>query len=280
MTSKDLFDKISIETSKLTTRAYSTSFSIGIRCLAPELRNPIYAVYGFVRFADEIVDSFHGYNKGDLLFRFRNDTLTAIEEKISLNPVLNAFQATVHQYEIDIDLIETFLRSMEMDLTLESCDQEKFDEYVLGSAEVVGLMCLHVFCGKDKTLFAKLKPYAMKLGSAFQKINFLRDLNADYNGLGRTYFPDIDIENFDEECKAKIEKSIKEDFDLGFEGIRQLPRSSKLGVYVAYVYYLALFKKIRNTPSGYVLKERIRIRNREKLSILCFSYLKHQLNLI
>lgn len=280
MTSKDLFDEISIETSKLTTRAYSTSFTIGIRCLAPELRNPIYAIYGFVRFADEIVDSFHDYNKGDLLFRFRNDTLTAIEEKISLNPILNSFQHTVHEYQIDVDLIETFLRSMEMDLTLQSCDQEKFEEYVLGSAEVVGLMCLHVFCGRDKELFARLKPFAMKLGSAFQKINFLRDLNADYVGLGRTYFPDIDMEKFDDECKAKIEKSIKEDFDLGFEGIKQLPRSSRLGVYVAYVYYLALFKKIRNTPSGFVLKERIRIRNREKLSILCFSYLKHQLNLI
>jgi len=280
MTTKDLFDKISIETSKLTTRAYSTSFSIGIRCLAPELRNPIYAIYGFVRFADEIVDSFHDYNKGDLLFRFRNDTLTALEEKISLNPILNSFQHAVHQYDIDIELIETFLRSMEMDLTLQSCDQKEFEEYVLGSAEVVGLMCLHVFCGRDKALFAKLKPFAMKLGSAFQKINFLRDLNADYIGLGRTYFPDVDLKNFDDECKAKIEKSIKEDFDLGYEGIKQLPRSSKLGVYVAYVYYLALFKKIRNTPSGFVLKERIRIRNREKLSILCFSYLKHQLNLI
>lgn len=280
MTSKALFDNVSIETSKLTTRAYSTSFTIGIRCLAKELRNPIYAIYGFVRFADEIVDSFHEYNKGDLLFRFRNDTLTAIEEKISLNPILNSFQATVHEYEIDIDLIETFLKSMEMDLTLQSCDQEKFEEYVLGSAEVVGLMCLHVFCERDKQLFAKLKPYAMKLGSAFQKINFLRDLNADFNGLGRTYFPDVDIEKFDEECKRKIEQSIKEDFDSGFEGIRQLPRSSKLGVYVAYVYYLALFKKIRNTPSGFVLKERIRIPNSEKLSILCFSYLKHQLNLI
>jgi len=280
MTSKALFDSVSIETSKLTTRAYSTSFTIGIRCLAKELRNPIYAIYGFVRFADEIVDSFHDYNKGDLLFRFRNDTLTAIEEKISLNPILNSFQAAVNQYEIDIELVDTFLKSMEMDLTLQSCDQKEFEEYVLGSAEVVGLMCLHVFCQKDKQLFTKLKPYAMKLGSAFQKINFLRDLNADFNGLGRNYFPDVDIERFDEECKRRIEQSIKADFDSGFEGIRQLPRSSKLGVYVAYVYYLALFRKIRNTPSAFVLKERIRIPNTEKLSILCFSYLKHQLNLI
>lgn len=280
MTTKDLFDEISLETSKLTTRAYSTSFSIGIRCLSSELRNPIYAIYGFVRFADEIVDSFHDYNKGDLLFRFRNDTLTAIEEKISLNPILNSFQRTVHEYGIDLELIETFLRSMEMDLTLQSCDQKEFEQYVLGSAEVVGLMCLHVFCENDKALFARLKPSAMKLGSAFQKINFLRDLNADYVGLGRTYFPEINMDKFDDECKARIEKSIKEDFDLGYEGIKQLPRSSRLGVYVAYVYYLALFKKIRNTPSGFVLKERIRIRNRQKLSILFLSYLKHQLRLI
>jgi phytoene/squalene synthetase len=280
MTTKELFDSVSIETSKLTTRAYSTSFSIGIRCLAKELRNPIYAIYGFVRFADEIVDSFHDYNKGDLLFRFRNDTLTAIEERISLNPILNSFQAAVHEYEIDIDLVDTFLKSMEMDLTQTAHNKQSFDEYILGSAEVVGLMCLHVFCERDKDLFVKLRPYAMKLGAAFQKINFLRDLNSDYNGLGRIYFPDIDIDTFDEEAKNKIEQSIKEDFDIAFEGIRKLPRSSKLGVYVAYVYYLALFKKIRNTPSGFVMKERIRIHNRQKLSILCYSYVKHQLNLI
>lgn len=280
MTTKELFDKVSIETSKLTTRAYSTSFSIGIRCLARDLRNPIYSIYGFVRFADEIVDSFHDFNKSDLLFRFRNDTLTAIEERISLNPILNSFQATVHQYNIDLDLVDKFLGSMEMDLTERSYDQQRFDEYVLGSAEVVGLMCLHVFSGNDKELFLKLKPYAMKLGSAFQKINFLRDLNADYNGLGRIYFPNIDIEKFDDATKKKIEENIREDFDMGFEGIRQLPRSSKLGVYVAYLYYVALFKKIRNTPSGFVMKERISIRNRQKLSILCYSYLKHQLNLI
>jgi 15-cis-phytoene synthase len=280
MTPKDLFDKVSIETSRLTTQAYSTSFSIGIRCLGKELRNPIYAIYGFVRFADEIVDSFHHYNKEELLFRYRNDTMTAIEEKISLNPVLNSFQATVHQYKIDIALVDTFLKSMEMDLTQKSYDQKEFDEYVLGSAEVVGLMCLYVFCKGDKEMFENLKPNAMKLGSAFQKINFLRDLNADYNGLGRIYFPGLDVTQFDEISKKKIEQSIKDDFESGFEGIRNLPRSSKLGVYVAYVYYLALFKKIRNTPPGFVMKERISIRKRQKLSILCSSYIKHQLNLI
>ena len=279
MTDKDLFDKVSIETSRLTTHAYSTSFSIGIRCLSNELRNPIYAIYGFVRFADEIVDSFHDYNKEELLFRFRNDTMTAIEEKISLNPILNSFQATVHQYAIDIALVDIFLKSMEMDLTQKSHDQQSFEEYVLGSAEVVGLMCLHVFC-KDKEMFDRLKPYAMKLGSAFQKINFLRDLNADYNGLGRIYFPGLDVDRFNEETKKKIEESIRADFEMGYEGVRKLPRSSKLGVYVAYVYYLALFKKICNTPPGFVMKERISIRNPHKLSILCSSYIKHQLNLI
>lgn len=280
MTSKEQFDKVSIETSRLTTKAYSTSFSIGIRCLATELRNPIYSIYGFVRFADEIVDSLHDFDKSALLTRFRNDTMTAIDERISLNPILNSFQATVHQFNIALPLVDTFLDSMEMDLTNTSYDNKAFAEYVLGSAEVVGLMCLHVFCNRDIEMYENLKPYAMRLGAAFQKINFLRDLNADYKGLGRVYFPDVDIDQFDEPSKKKIETSIKEDFDVAFEGIRKLPRSSKLGVYVAYVYYLALFKKIRNTPSAYVMKERIRIHNRQKLSILCYSYVKHQLNLI
>lgn len=280
MSGKDLFDYVSIETSRLTTHAYSTSFSIGIRCLAKELRNPIYSIYGFVRFADEIVDTFHDFNKEDLLFRFRSDTRNAIEEKISLNPILNSFQATVHQFEINTALIDLFLDSMEMDLTKKSYDDTNFNAYVLGSAEAVGLMCLHVFCKHDKSLFEQLKPNAMKLGSAFQKINFLRDLNADFNCLGRSYFPGIDVRQFDEPTKKQIEQSILEDFQSGYEGIKKLPRSSKLGVYVAYVYYLALFRKIRNTPSGFVLKERISIRNRQKLSILCASYIKHQLNLI
>ena len=280
MTTKELFDNVSIETSKLTTSAYSTSFSIGIRCLGKELRNPVYSIYGFVRFADEIVDSFHDYNKSDLLLRFRNDTMTAIDERISLNPILNSFQAAVHDFKIDIELVDTFLKSMEMDLTRKSYDQKGFDEYVLGSAEVVGLMCLHVFCERDKQLFGQLKPHAMKLGAAFQKINFLRDMAADYTTLGRVYFPGIDIKKFDETGKKEIEQSIKDDFEIGFEGLRKLPRSSRLGVYVAYLYYLALFKKIRNTPPGFAMKERIRIDNRRKLSILCYSYVKHQLNLI
>lgn len=280
MTQKALFDKVSIATSRLTTHAYSTSFSIGIKCLDKELRGPIYAIYGFVRFADEIVDTFHEYNKEALLARFREDTYRAIEEKISLNPILNSFQHAVHQYGIENELIDTFLQSMEFDLTKKDYDQAGFEKYVLGSAEVVGLMCLRVFCLGDKELYSKLKPSAMKLGSAFQKINFLRDMQADFVGLGRAYFPELQLERFDRECKRKIEESIAADFHAGYEGIKQLPRSSKLGVYVAYVYYLALFRKIKNTAPELVLNSRIRIPNRHKLSILFYSFVKHQLNLI
>jgi len=280
MSQKSLFDNVSIRTSRLTTHQYSTSFSIGIRCLEKELRDPIYSIYGFVRFADEIVDSFHDYNKKELLDRFRKDTFISIEERISLNPILNSFQKTVNDYQIDHSLIEQFLRSMEMDLHRTSYDTTSFNEYVLGSAEVVGLMCLHVFCKKDDSLYNKLKPYAKKLGAAFQKINFLRDLNEDYVGMGRAYFPSLDFDHFTEESKKKIEADIKTDFEEGYKGIKQLPSSSRLGVYVAYVYYLALFKKIRNTPCERVLKDRIRIRNRHKISILCYSFVKYRLNLI
>jgi 15-cis-phytoene synthase len=280
MNQKSLFDKISIKTSRLTTHQYSTSFSIGIRCLEKELRDPIYSIYGFVRFADEIVDTFHDYKKHELLQRFKTDTYAAIEEGISLNPILNSFQTTVNRYKIENELVEQFLRSMEMDLTQKQYNEKEFDEYVLGSAEVVGLMCLHVFCNGDKQLYQKLKPYAMKLGAAFQKINFLRDLNEDFNGMGRSYFPGLDFRRFTEESKKRVEESIEKDFDEGYKGIKQLPRSSRLGVYVAYLYYLALFKKIRNTPSEYVLKSRISIRNRHKISILCYCFVKHQLNLI
>jgi 15-cis-phytoene synthase len=280
MSQKSLFDTVSIKTSRLTTHLYSTSFSLGIRCLEKDLRDPIYSIYGFVRFADEIVDTFHDFNKEKLLQRFWKETHLAIEEKISLNPILNSFQQTVHQYKIERELIDQFLKSMEMDLTLKSYDEKEFHEYILGSAEVVGLMCLRVFCNGDDGLFRKLKPYAMKLGSAFQKINFLRDLNADYIGMGRNYFPGLDFKEFNDECKHQIEVDIKADFDEGYEGIKQLPRSARFGVYVAYLYYLALFKKIQNTPSEHVLNSRIRIRNRHKISILCYSFLKHRLNLI
>lgn len=277
---KALYDKVSIRCSRLTTRAYSTSFSLGIRCLEKELRDPIYSIYGFVRFADEIVDTFHDFDKKDLLERFKKDTHAAISERISLNPILNSFQATVNHYKIDYTLIDQFLHSMEMDLTEKYHDAKSFEEYILGSAEVVGLMCLRVFCKGNNAMYERLKPYAMSLGSAFQKINFLRDLKADYVGMGRTYFPGLELTQFDSENKQKIEANIAHDFEEGFKGIKMLPRSARFGVYVAYVYYLALFKKIRNTPPGNVMTNRISIRNRHKATLLAYSYVRHQLNLI
>jgi len=278
--SKELFDSVSIQCSKATTHTYSTSFSLGIRCLEKQLRDPIYSVYGFVRFADEIVDTFHGFDKKKLLERFKEETHRSIEEKISLNPVLNSFQFTVHQYGIEPALYNQFLKSMELDISKSSYNDEEIKEYILGSAEVVGLMCLRVFCKGNDAMYQKLKPFAMRLGSAFQKINFLRDINADFNQLGRTYFPEVDLSQFDELTKKKIEEDIASDFRAGYEGIKQLPRSARFGVYLAYLYYLALFEKIKNTPSHKVLNHRIRVRNRRKISILAYSFFKHQLNLI
>ncbi len=280
MKQKLLFDQVSMATSRMTAHAYSTSFSIGIRCLEKSLRNPIYSIYGFVRFADEIVDAFHDFDKQALLKRFREDTWIAIIEKISLNPILNSFQATVNKFGIDHQIIEQFLVSMEMDLDQKEYNQKEFEKYILGSAEVVGLMCLRVFCKGNNDDYERLKPFAMKLGSAFQKVNFLRDLHADYSGLGRSYFPGIEIENFDNPTKIKIEESIAADFQAGYEGIKQLPRGARLGVYVAFLYYKALFRKIKKLPSERVLESRVRVRNRYKLAILGYSYVKHQLNLI
>lgn len=280
MSQKDLFDRVSMKTSRLAAHSYSTSFSLGIRCLEKDLRNPIYAIYGFVRFADEIVDTFHDYDKKSLLHRFAEDTWKAIDEKISLNPILHSFQSTVNQYGIDRELIETFLHSMEMDLIEKHYDQDRFEEYILGSAEVVGLMCLRVFCRGDEAEYQRLKPAAMKLGAAFQKVNFLRDLHADYAGMGRSYFPGLDIDRFDEANKKKIEENIAADFREAYLGIRKLPRSARFGVYVAFLYYKALFRKIKSLPSQHVLENRVHIPNRHKLAILGYSYVKHQLRLI
>lgn len=274
------YDQICYRMSRLTTRAYSTSFSLGIRCLAREFRNPVYAIYGFVRFADEIVDTFHDSDKATLLKRFSEDTWRAIDERISLNPILHSFQQVVHTYAIERELIEQFLASMEMDLHKKQYDQSGYETYILGSAEVVGLMCLRVFCKGHEAEYLSLKPAAMKLGAAFQKINFLRDLRADYAGLGRTYFPGLTVEQFDETTKGRIEADIAADFQQGFEGIKRLPRGARLGVYIAYRYYLALFRKIRRLPSNEVLQGRIRVRNRYKLAILGSSFVRHQLNRI
>jgi phytoene/squalene synthetase len=264
----------------LVTRKYSTSFSLGVRMLDRRYRDPIYAIYGFVRFADEIVDTFHGHNKEELLRRFKHDTWLAIEEGISLNPVLHSFQATVRQYGIGRDLIETFLRSMEMDLVKQGYDQEGYEEYILGSAEVVGLMCLRVFCNGDDKLYNDLRHQAMKLGSAFQKINFLRDLKADYQDLGRTYFPGVDITQMDAATKRNIEADIRRDFEAGLDGIRQLPKGSRLGVYIAYAYYRKLFAKICNLPPRHIMEARVRIPNQRKIALLVSSYLRHQIGVL
>ena len=277
---KSLFDNVSEHCSRITTRAYSTSFSLGIYFLNKRLHAPIYSIYGFVRFADEIVDSFHGYDKKYLLNKFKADTEDAIKNKISLNPILNAFQKVVHQYKIEQELIDTFLLSMEMDLEKVDYSEEKYQQYILGSAEVVGLMCLHVFTEGNKELYKQLKPSAMKLGAAFQKVNFLRDLNADYNTLGRTYFPNINITQFTSREKKLIELEIENDFKEAMIGIKKLPRSSQGGVYLAYVYYKSLFRKIKNVPAHQVLTERIRIPNGQKIGLMLNSMLRYQLNLL
>jgi phytoene synthase len=277
---KQIFDNLSQEMSRVTTQRYSTSFSMGIRFLNKDLHKPIYSIYGFVRFADEIVDTFHGFDKERLLADFKNQTYTAIENGISLNPILNSFQWVVNKYDIPLELIETFLNSMEMDLDKNSYDKSGYEKYILGSAEVVGLMCLKVFVEGDTTEYERLKPFAMKLGSAFQKINFLRDLKADYNDLGRTYFPGIDLNEFNGGVKKEIEADIEIDFNIGYEGIKQLPKKARFGVYVAYIYYYKLFKKIKSVPSEEVLSGRIRIPNNKKLRILLSSYLRHNLNLL
>lgn len=277
---KALFDSISIRSSRMVTKSYSTSFSLGILGLDRKYHDPIYAIYGFVRFADEIVDSFEGYPQKELLERFWKDTYQALDDKISLNPILNSFQQVVHAYEIDYDLIETFLKSMEMDLYKNEYDEAGYKAYILGSAEVVGLMCLKVFVDGNQERYLALKEPAMQLGSAFQKINFLRDLHADYQSLGRTYFPGVDLNNFNEEVKASIEADIDIDFKAGYEGIKKLPKGARFGVYIAYVYYYSLFKKIRKTHCDLILNERVRISNKRKYGLFLSSYLRHTINWI
>lgn len=277
---KELFDITSLRCSQITTELYSTSFSLGISFLDESLHDGIYSIYGFVRCADEIVDSFHGFDQKALLDKYEAETYEAIRQGISLNPILNSFQRTVNKYGIQLQLIDKFLSSMRMDLTLTVHNEESFKDYILGSAEVVGLMCLHVFCKGDMKQYESLRPSAMKLGAAFQKINFLRDANADLNGLGRIYFPQVDFNNFNEEVKEKILEEIELDFQDGYAGIKRLPNGARFGVYMAYIYYMALFKKIKNTPSRLIMKERIRVRDFYKMVLLVVSLVKHRLNLI
>jgi len=277
---KQLFDTVSIKTSKMVTNSYSTSFSLGIKFLHKEFQDPIYSIYGFVRFADEIVDSFHDFNKKELLDEFKLETYRAIERGISLNPVLNSFQKVVNDYKVDHKLIDTFLKSMEMDLEKKAYDAEGYKEYILGSAEVVGLMCLRVFVKGNQKMYDDLTPYAMALGSAFQKINFLRDLHADYLGMGRVYFPNVELTELCPKTKAALEDDIELDFNKGLEGIKLLPKDSRFGVYVAYIYYRKLFNKIKSLKPERILEERIRIPNSQKVALFASSYVRHSLNLL
>jgi len=276
----DLFHELSQQCSKATTEKYSTSFSGAIRLLHSDLRAPIHNIYGFVRFADEIVDSFHQYKKEELLQEFRRETFAAVERGISLNPILHSFQMTVNKYAIPSQLITDFFSSMEMDLRKTTYNSDGYKQYIYGSAEVVGLMCLYIFCEGNKDIYAHLKPFAQSLGAAFQKVNFLRDLKADYEQLNRTYFPGVDFTNFTPSMKTEIEADIARDFKHAYEGIVQLPAKARFGVYVAYKYYLSLFKKIKKTAPANILEQRIRIPAFGKAYILAKAGLRSQFNLL
>ncbi|MBK7562719.1 MAG: phytoene/squalene synthase family protein [Chitinophagaceae bacterium] len=274
------FHIVSEKCSRVVTENYSTSFSSAIRMLHKDLRKPVFNIYGFVRFADEIVDTFHDYDKTYLLEQFKTETYDAIKRGISLNPILNSFQRTVNEFHIDHKLIEAFFQSMEMDLNKKVYDAEGYNDYIYGSAEVVGLMCLYVFCEGQKELFDKLESSARSLGAAFQKVNFLRDIKDDYKGLARVYFPGCDFNNFTESEKKQIEDDILNDFRLAYQGIGKLPLKARFGVYVAYKYYFSLFKKIKRMKPARVLEERIRIPNYRKALIFLRAGVKNQLRLI
>ena len=276
----DLFHKISVDASKNVTQIYSTSFSMGIKLLDKNIHDAIFSIYGFVRLADEIVDTFHDYPKSEMLQEFKEDTYKALDRKISVNPILHAFQMVVNKYSIDRDLIDKFLLSMEQDLNDIQYSSDGYKEYIVGSAEVVGLMCLKVFVNGDNDLYFNLEEPARKLGAAFQKINFLRDVKADYQELGRTYFPGVDLEKFTPDEKLKIEEDIQDDFECALEGIIKLPSSSRLGVYVAYRYYFSLFKKIKKVSSDRLMEERIRVPNTKNFLITFKSMFQNQFNWI
>ncbi|MDX1333075.1 MAG: phytoene/squalene synthase family protein [Robiginitalea sp.] len=278
---KALFDSVSAGCSKLVTNQYSTSFSLATKMLAGSIRQDIYNIYGFVRFADEIVDSFHEYDKKDLLDRFEADLEHALTNHISLNPILNAFQETYHRYAIPHHLVAAFLKSMRMDLSKKVYKTEaEYREYIYGSADVVGLMCLCVFVKGDREKYEQLKESAMALGSAFQKVNFLRDLKADYDGLDRTYFPNTNLLELDEVSKSQIVAEIEADFRKGYQGILKLPSESKFGVYMAYRYYSKLLNKLRRLPSMEIKNSRVRVPNYQKVGLLARSYVRYRLNLV
>jgi 15-cis-phytoene synthase len=275
-----LYDDVAAECAKSTTKAYSTSFSLGIRFLAPSLREAIYNIYGFVRYADEIVDTLHGPQQSAMFARFKEDTYWALEHGMSSNPILHAFAQTYQTYNIEQEHVDLFLRSMEWDLDKTAYDRESYDDYIVGSAEVVGLMCLHVFVFGDRESYERLLPNARSLGAAFQKVNFLRDLKDDFEDKGRIYFPGVDMSAFNAGTKMKIEAEISADFQHAYHGIVELPKESRLGVYVAYVYYQRLFQKIAALPSSRIMKERVRIPNRRKATLFVGSYLRHSFNLL
>ena len=278
---KSIFDTVSFQCSKNVTKSYSTSFSSAVRMLSPCIRQDIYNIYGFVRFADEIVDSFHDYNKKDLFDLFEKDMENALENKISLNPILNSFQHTVHKFQIPKTMIDAFMKSMKLDLhKTKYTTKDEYNEYIYGSADVVGLMCLKVFVKGDDTKFKELEHSAMKLGSAFQKVNFLRDLKADYDDLNRTYFPNTDLSKLDEDSKREIIKEIEADFEAGYLGISKLPLEAKFGVYTAYVYYKKLLSKLKKTPSIEIKNTRIRVPNYQKIGLLAKCYVNYRLNII
>lgn len=276
----ELYRSTCLECSKLITKRYSTSFSLGIRTLNKKYHEAIYAIYGFVRYADEIVDTFHNFDKAELLAQFKADTYSAIQAKISLNPVLYSFQDVVNEFHIEYELIEAFLKSMEMDLTESEYDTEEYTEYIYGSAEVVGLMCLRVFCEGDEEMYQRLKEPARSLGKAFQKVNFLRDMKSDYQDRGRVYFPGVEFDEFNLAAKKEIEADIAKDFQHAYEGIIQLPEGARKGVYLAYRYYLRLFRKISQLSPDKILTERIRVPDSQKIRILIGTYFQMQFNLL
>jgi phytoene/squalene synthetase len=280
MSTFQLYNQVTAETSKQTTLMYSSSFSSAIKLLHEDLRQPIYDVYGLVRYADEIVDTFHDFDKAKLLAQFKIDTYNAIEQGISLNPILHRFQLTFRKYNIGQDLVEAFFNSMEMDLSKQDYDAAAYQNYIYGSAEVVGLMCLHIFCDGNKEKYEQLRSSAQSLGAAFQKVNFLRDIKADFEGLERMYFPNCDFTNFKPEDKQQIEADIQADFSAALKGIKLLPIKARFGVYVAYKYYYTLYKKIRKTQHDSILHTRIRIPDYGKLFILAKAKIRSQLNLL
>lgn len=278
---KSIFDTVSHECSKTVTTSYSTSFSLATKMLSDSIRQDIYNIYGFVRFADEIVDTFHDYDKNVLFDNFSKDLELSLEHKISLNPILNSFQETYHKYDIDKDLVDAFMKSMQTDLHKSTyLTDEEYKQYIYGSADVVGLMCLKVFVKGDKEKYESLKDSAMSLGSAFQKVNFLRDLKADFEDLSRTYFPNTDLNQLDEDSKQAIIEDIEKDFAAGLQGIKRLPIEAKFGVFMAYRYYSQLLKKLKKTPALEIKSTRVRVPNYKKFELLTRSYVKYQLNLI